>query len=852
MALSVAERALGVAALHLRDLNAAIRHLRAAVALGERVRSLDLAVDARIRLAGTLNVCGRARQALREIDDVLLLDLDGLRRARAAAQRGAILSQLGRHDEALGSYQSAVPGLRRARDYLWLQRVLSNRGVLHGYRHEFVAAEADLRETERLCRMLDLELSIGFVHQNLGWVAGIRGDVPLALDYFHRAEQCFSNLGSELGELLTDRSQLLLSAFLVSEAREAAEQAVQHFERDGRQIMLPEVRLLLAQAAALDGHPTLAIDQARRAVREFLRQQRAEWATLGRFVVLRLRLAGSARPREAVGQLVSLAEALAAAHWPTAALEARVLAGRLALERGRDAEGRRQLELASRGRRSGQATLRARAWHAEALLRVSRGNCRGARIALRHGLKVLDDHRATFGATDLRAHASGHRVELAELGLAMAVTDGRPELVLQWAEEGRASHLLLRPVRPPDDPTLARDLAELRATVGEIDASRSAGRVPAKLVARQLELERKVRDHCRRQRSDPAAPSHSLVLLPSLSAALQDAALIEFLSVRSTLFAVSVVEGHAELRELGSLANIGDLVQRIPFALHRLTRHRVSAASRTAAVALLRHVAEQLDEVLLRPISAQTCERPLVLVPTGPLQSLPWSILPSCRGRPITVAPSAALWHAAHRVPSTGSGTAVAAGPDLHGACAEAEAVAALHGCRAQVGAAATVDAVMDSLKGVRLAHLAAHGQVHAHNPLFSSIQLADGPLTVYDLEQLGTAPQLVVLSACNSGRANICAGDELLGLTTAFLSRNAQQIVASVMPIPDAETTPLMIAFHELLTSGQTVASALAQAQARVSDGDDAAVAAAAGFVCIGADGTLVPRISPEVPRQA
>jgi CHAT domain-containing protein len=55
-------------------------------------------------------------------------------------------------------------------------------------------------------------------------------------------------------------------------------------------------------------------------------------------------------------------------------------------------------------------------------------------------------------------------------------------------------------------------------------------------------------------------------------------------------------------------------------------------------------------------------------------------------------------------------------------------------------------------------------------------------------------------------------------------------------MPIPDAETAPLMIAFHRLLAAGQPPAGALAAAQEHAAAADQTAMAAAAGFVCIGA----------------
>jgi tetratricopeptide (TPR) repeat protein len=844
---SVAERALGVAALHLEDLDAAARHLRAAKLLGRRAGSTDLVVQASIRYAFVTSLRGRPQQALRELDGILAADLDSHQRARVLAQRSAVHLQIGRFDEALSGYQQAVPGLRRAGDPLWLQRALFNRGVLHGYRHAFAAAENDLREAERLCRALGLELSLGFVQQNLGWVRSVQGDVPAALHHLDEAERRFTSMGVGLGELLSDRSQLLLAASLVSEARQAAAQAVELVERDRRRLQLPEARLLLAEAASLDGHPGQAVVQAQRAVREFCRQQRPEWATLGRFVLMRARQADGGPP-VGVRWAARLADELAVAGWPGASVEAHLLAGRAALDRRQEAEGRRQLELAGSQRRSrGPALLRARAWYAEALLRRASADRRGTRAAVRTGLRVLDEHRAALGATDLRAHAAAHRTDLAELGLDIAFDDARPDVVLRWAEERRASHLLLNPVRPPDDPELAQLLGELRMAQSDIDAARSVGHVPPSLQRRQVELEKTIRDHCRRVTGGSTGYARSSLALDTLPAALGDDVLVEFLVRGATLHAVSQVDGHTRLHDLGPLCALDDLVDRVPFALHRLARNR-SRASCDAALALLRQTARQVDAIVLRPLQAVLADRSVVVVPTGPLQSLPWSILPSCVQRPVTVAPSAALWLDARRAGSTGTSTgpvgppAVAAGPGLPGAAAEAEAVGGLHRSPALVGADATVAAVTRSLSGARLAHLAAHGYLHSHNPLFSSIGLADGPLTVYELERLERGPGTVVLSACNSGRSMVCAGDELLGLTTAFLSLRTQQVVASVIPVPDAETAPLMTAFHEGLVRGWSVATALAEAQARMPTTEPAVVAAAAGFVCVGADAPLRP----------
>ena len=834
-AAAIAERARGLAALHLDNAATAMRHLRAAVMLGRRAQSPSLEAEARMTLAYVLNGQGRSRQAIREIN-AAILDLDGVERARAEAQRGTILAFLGRADEALASFRRALPALRRADDHVWVQRVLSNRAVVYGYQNELTAAVKDLREAEDLCVQHDLGLSAGFVRQNLGWIETLRGDVPAALSHLDMAEQRFRALGSRLGFILADRSELLLSVRLLSEARQIGEQAVRQIEREGQQIALPEARLTLARAAALDGDSAYAMDQAQRAVGEFARQHRPHWAAMARFVLLSSRLGENGSAHVTARQLEQAADALTTTGWAVAALEARLLAGQLALGRGRGSEGARLLGEVSRGRRRGPALLRSRAWYAEALIRQANGNVRGAVGAARCGLRVLDEYRATLAATDLRAYAAGHRSELAALGLRIAVASGKADRVLVWAEEGRARHLLSPPARPPDDPELAAALARLRVTVAKIEELRHAGRTSADLVSRQATLERQIRDKYRRQPQSGAADPPPAASVADLAAVLGDAALVEFIQLDGELHAVTVVNGRARLQRLGALDPLRNLVDHSAFALRRLSRHHVSEASRSAAVTMIRYTAAQLDATLLDPLARQIDGRALVVVPTGALQSLPWSILRSCRGRPVTVAPSAALWYAACcRKSPHGGQVAVAAGPGLPGARDEAEAVAAIYRTTALHGSSATVQAVTAALHQADMVHLAAHGRVRADNPLFSSLRLADGPLTVFDLERLDRVAPTVVLAACDSGRPVVCTGDELLGFSATLLSLGTHQLVASVVPVSDVETAPLMIAFHRQLAAGHGAAMALSQAQQQFADGDSRATAAAAGFICIG-----------------
>jgi CHAT domain-containing protein len=59
---------------------------------------------------------------------------------------------------------------------------------------------------------------------------------------------------------------------------------------------------------------------------------------------------------------------------------------------------------------------------------------------------------------------------------------------------------------------------------------------------------------------------------------------------------------------------------------------------------------------------------------------------------------------------------------------------------------------------------------------------------------------------------------------------------VATVVPVPDEATRPLMVSLHRGLRRGLSTAHALAAAQAAVDRSDPAALATAGGFVCYGA----------------
>lgn len=836
-AVAVTERALGVAAMTLNDIDAAVAHLRAAVAAGQRTRVPRITGEARMSLASALTLQGVPAQASRQIVQAVR-ELDGVARARAHVQHAAILQELGRPQEALDELRRGLPALRRADDAEWLVRALSNRSLLHVGRRAFSAAEADLEAALRLCEAHQLGLPAAYAEHNLGFVKAQRGDVPGALRLFDEAAERYRAFGLLEPGLMLDRAGVLLSVRLLDEARRSLEDAMRLYREDNRAVHAPEAELMLSTVALLQGDYRTAADSAAGAVQGYRRLRHAQSLALARYAGAQAALQLDAAAVTS-GRLARLADQLDAAGWTVPALEARVLAGRVALRDGQLAAARRHLARASRARSIGPADARARAWFAEAVLRQSLGRRPAAYTALRCGLRIVEEYQATLGATELRAHVSVHRGSLARMGLQLAIEDGNARQAYWWAERGRGIALLLRAAEPSPDPQLAQDLADLRSTMAEIEERRLDERADdAKLLRRQVALEHRIRNRCRSLQGDGHAVT-SPEPVRDVAGLLGGSALVEYVELEQRLHAITIIDRRVRLHDLGAASEVTGCVRVLHFALRRLASARWGRRDRTASAReSLRLAAERLDHLLLEPLGRHLENRPLVIVPAEALQSLPWSVLPSCAGRPVTVSPSATHWAraVARQGPSTPR-TLVVAGPDLPGAAAEGHVIAGLYREATLLeGAAATTGATLAAMEGATMLHLSCHGRLRADNPLFSSLLLADGQLTVYELERLQRPAHHVVLAGCDTAKVQVVAGQELLGMAAALLAAGTSTLVASVLPLPDLATVDLMRVYHEALLRGRRPAAALAEAQAGTDEDDPAAVVAAAGFVCMGA----------------
>ena len=220
----------------------------------------------------------------------------------------------------------------------------------------------------------------------------------------------------------------------------------------------------------------------------------------------------------------------------------------------------------------------------------------------------------------------------------------------------------------------------------------------------------------------------------------------------------------------------------------------------------------------------------LVIAPHGPLHDLSFPLLRRddrylVEDHPHAVVPGlGALRRSLTRPACEGGGMVVAADPagDLPAAREEGTRIAALHTGTTLV-LADDVDrgAVLSALSSACSFHFAGHAVVDPDLPQHSHLRLAGGEkLTWIDLQTLSVRPDLVVLSACETGRGMTPAAGERWGLATGFLAAGASSVVASGWKIPDEPSRALVERFYaELDAVGP--AQALRRAQRALLAGE-------------------------------
>ncbi len=314
-----------------------------------------------------------------------------------------------------------------------------------------------------------------------------------------------------------------------------------------------------------------------------------------------------------------------------------------------------------------------------------------------------------------------------------------------------------------------------------------------------------------------------------------DTALVEYLVGDDSLSVFVLTRGQLRAKTVPSRQN--ELRARVELLRDLITRAD-SNDWQLPAVALRRILIEPLEkEGWLKGVSK------LVLVPHGLLHYVPFAALPRSAGGTnrfllddyeLSYLPAAsALAYGRSRDSPLRSLMAMA--PErarLRYAQQEARSITRQFSGESLLlaGKLATESAFKRQAPGFRVVHLATHGYFNKLNPLFSGVELEaggdeDGRLEVHEILGLQISADLVTLSACQTALGSgyfseAPPGDDLVGLTRAFLFAGSPSVLATLWEVDDRSTLELMQAFYGDLRDASK-ATALAGAQRKLRNGN-------------------------------
>jgi tetratricopeptide (TPR) repeat protein len=730
-------------------------------------------------------------------------------------QLGALANYGGRLDDADGWLSKAIESL--AEDRVAAARVRMNRSLVSMQRRRLADAVADLEEASDAFASNSLPTEEAHARHNLGYAALLAGDLVFALKAMTDAREAAatSPVAASIGDV--DRAEVLRDAGLTTEAERILAHAAATFGVNRMPQARAEAEFQLARSL-LAHDPEAAGRVAASARRRLQALGNDAWATRAEAIRLRAVLSAGAvtytggrvrhSPRVPTdGEVDGVADALDRHAFRSEATALRLSRELWRARRQFDPAGpRRVVRLPS----SAAMDVRLMAHEVRAARATAAGHNGEARRHAAGGLDVLADWQRSFGSLDLQTSVTMHGASLVYAGLDAAIRSRRAEAVFEWSERARHLSQQVVPLRPPPDPALATELAELRMlraadptgdwlTDPRAAALRDAARQRQWSGTGSAEIQERIRLEEFRETLDA------------------ETALIAFVYPGGRLSALVVTGDRVVVLPIDGWPTVQNALSGLRADLDMSASLRNGPMADVVRRSLDARLEDLSAALLEAPASAAGTRRLIITVP-GVLNGIPWAMLPAMRGRSFTLAVSATRWASLRGVAGNAPATAgFAVGPRVRRGDEEADTASSSWTVSRTIrGADATVDAVTDLASAVDLLHVAAHGRHAIDNPQFSGLELADGALFGYDIDRMPRVPRTVVLSACELGRSSVRWGEEAIGMTRIWLHAGTRAVVASPVVVADDVACELLAAMHEGLAAGQSPSEALAAASAR------------------------------------
>lgn len=786
--------------------------------------------------------------------DIFLFHGDMVATGKIEQNLGIIYARRDRYPEAEKFFRGAREHFTTAGDQVETVKANNNLANVLTEQHQFHEAARLYEEALVNAEVSKDEITQAEIEANLGCLALDRGSFDRALDYLERSRRRYSTLGMRHRSAISEQelADAYLEFNLAPEADAIYSRVIPIFTELGMRV--EEARALAYQARAkiLLGN----ISHAHSLLGEARDLYAAEENPVGVAMVTLI----DAQVSYAQGDYAVAAAAAEEAQGPLEVagtwgrlLIARWLAGESARALGRLDEARTLLHSTlGISEEHGVPQVAQRCHTSLGMVAKAEGNIETARAAFERAIQLVEDMRAPLPAEEFRtAFVTDKLTPYAEM-VRLCLADGGAEGVteaLRYIERARSRALLdmlggaLQSRFDAQDPfehELVRKLQELREELNwfysqinrppDGDSSRSAPVMENLHTAMRereagvLEIARQLRQHG----ESPLARVEPLDIARLQADLGADTALVEYFSLDGELIAFVVTDRGIELvRELGSETDAEAALRQLQFQMstlrygsRRLSRHMDALTLRT------RHHLGVLYDLLLRPLEEQLGTRRLIVVPHRALHYVPFHALHDGEGyvierREVSYAPSASVLHHCVTRPRHPLRRALLVGmPDAQTPRVRDEVMrlsALLPGAVTLLDEQTTLAALREHAPWADVVHLACHGQFRPDSPLFSSLRLGDGWLTVRDAYDLRLNCELVALSACETGLSAVSPGDELIGLARGFFSAGAPSLLVSLWTVDDESTATLMTEFYTHLSAGDTAATALRQAQCQL-----------------------------------
>ncbi|MEU4384549.1 CHAT domain-containing protein [Promicromonospora sp. NPDC023805] len=791
------------------------------VLLGLALASFETSADR----PGTLALLERAELEALSAPGRVRAGLVGL----VSGQRGVLLLREGKYAEAVDRITTSLlshdPEDHRSRaiDHLNRGYAISQTGRLQDALKDYEAAQLHAMEDGN-------PRTRSFALHNSGYVRHLLGDLPGALTAMEEALQVARDGGAGINQL--GRAEVLFEGGMVADAEKLLGSAAVELVASSLRPERAEAEYYRARCLLIlhrfDEAATLAVT----ARRHYEQVGHSARATLARVLELEAALAPARRSRTVARGVARrrARQALDAARDGDAAgpilgqhpgHAARLVAAQWSLQAGDLDTARETLAELPRGLTTAPLTMRIQHYTARAELAFATGDrARGLR-AVRSGLGLLADHRGRLGSVESVTAAATHGVDLNRIDVDAAVGTGKPAALFDALERGRATFAGTGRVTPPDDPEAAALLTEAR---GLLARARELGAAEAKERERLTHRARRIQDEVR-ERSWRHVGNAGAVQRPATASELQRVlsrrdnyanVVVNFAVIDGMIHCVRVDAQTVKTIAFGPAEEVTERVRRLGADFAMAANDLIPTPLRAAANASLARNLKVLDDILLAPLRA---EGDLYVVAREPLLSVPWTALPSRSGLRTAVNSYVARGRT-HARPSGKRRLLAAAGPSVQHGTEEVQAVGRQWpGATVLTGDDAVTEHVRTALATHDVVHLATHGQHDADNPLFASIDLADGPLFAHELDGTPLPGSVVILSSCEVGGSTQVLGGEVLGLTSVLLRLGARAVIASVAKLSDELAARVMPLLHAHLRESDDPEAALAAALKDVAE---------------------------------